>query len=115
MFILLAYTYIKGDGSMIITDSNFDQTVKDNALILIDFWADWCGPCKRMNPILEELSSDTGLLVGKLNVDENPEKTLEYSVQTIPTMVLFKDGNPAHVIVGAMPKHLLLKELAEWI
>jgi thioredoxin 1 len=100
---------------MIITDSSFDQVIKDNALILVDFWADWCGPCKRMNPILEELSSDTGLLVGKLNVDENPEKTLEYSVQTIPTMVLFKDGNPAHTIVGAMPKHLLLKELAEWI
>jgi thioredoxin 1 len=100
---------------MIITDSSFDQAIKDNALILVDFWADWCGPCKRMNPILEELSSDTGLLVGKLNVDENPEKTLEYSVQTIPTMVLFKDGNPAHTIVGAMPKHLLLKELAEWI
>jgi len=115
MFILLAYSYIKGDSSMIITDSSFDQAIKDNALILVDFWADWCGPCKRMNPILEELSSDTGLLVGKLNVDENPEKTLEYSVQTIPTMVLFKDGNPAHVIVGAMPKHLLLKELAEWI
>jgi thioredoxin 1 len=115
MFILLAYSYIKGDGSMIITDSSFDQVIKDNALILVDFWADWCGPCKRMNPILEELSSDTGLLVGKLNVDENPEKTLEYSVQTIPTMVLFKDGNPAHTIVGAMPKHLLLKELAEWI
>ena len=100
---------------MIITDSSFDQVIKDNALILVDFWADWCGPCKRMNPILEELSSDTGILVGKLNVDENPEKTLEYSVQTIPTMVLFKDGNPAHTIVGAMPKHLLLKELAEWI
>jgi len=115
MFILLAYSYIKGDGSMIITDSSFDQAIKDNALILVDFWADWCGPCKRMNPILEELSSDTGLLVGKLNVDENPEKTLEFSVQTIPTMVLFKDGNPAHRIVGAMPKHLLLKELAEWI
>jgi thioredoxin 1 len=100
---------------MIITDSTFDQTIKDNSLILVDFWADWCGPCKKMNPILEELSNETGLLVGKLNVDENPEKTLEYSVQTIPTMVLFKDGSPAHVMVGAMPKHLLLKELAEWI
>ena len=115
MFILLAYSYIKGDSSMIITDSSFDQAIKDNALILVDFWADWCGPCKRMNPILEELSSDTGLLVGKLNVDENPEKTLEYSVQTIPTMVLFKDGNPVHTIMGAMPKHKIVKELAQWI
>ena len=82
---------------------------------MVDFWADWCGPCKKMNPILEELSSETGLLIGKLNVDENPGKSQEYSVQSIPTMVLFKDGNPVHTLVGAMPKHRLLKELAEWI
>jgi len=100
---------------MLITDSNFQKVLDSNKLILIDFWADWCGPCKRMNPILEEVSSETGLLIGKLNVDENLEKTSEYAVQTIPTMVLFKDGNPVHTIVGAMPKHRLLKELAEWI
>jgi thioredoxin 1 len=115
MPILLAYPYVEGDGSMIITDSNFDQTIKDNPLILVDFWADWCGPCKKMNPILEELSTETRLLVGKLNVDENQIKTSEYSIQTIPTMVLFKDGNPVHTLVGAMPKHRLMKELAEWI
>jgi len=100
---------------MIITDDNFKQEVESNQLILVDFWAEWCGPCKKLTPILEELSSETGLLVAKLNVDENTEKTLEYSVQTIPTMVLFKDGNPVHTIMGAMPKHRLLKELAEWI
>ena len=100
---------------MIITDNTFDEIIKNNSLILVDFWADWCGPCKKMNPILEELSSETGLLVGKLNIDENQEKTRQYSVQSIPTMVLFKDGNPVHTLVGAMPKHRLLKELAEWI
>jgi len=100
---------------MKIIDLDFDQVIKDNSLVLVDFWAEWCGPCKKMNPILEELSSETGILVGKLNVDENPEKTLEYSVQTIPTMVLFKDGNPALTLTGAMPKHRLLKELASWI
>lgn len=100
---------------MIITDDTFGQAILENELILVDFWADWCGPCKKMNPILEELSSETGLLIGKLNVDENPGKSQEYSVQSIPTMVLFKDGNPVHTIVGAMPKHRLLKELAEWI
>ncbi len=100
---------------MIITDDTFGQAILENELILVDFWADWCGPCKKMNPILEELSSETGLLIGKLNVDENPKKSQEYSVQSIPTMVLFKDGNPVHTIVGAMPKHRLLKELAEWI
>lgn len=100
---------------MILTDDTFDQALKDNSTVLIDFWADWCGPCKKMNPILEEVSNETGLLIGKLNVDENIKKTNEYAVQTIPTMVLFKDGNPVHTIIGAMPKHKLLKELAEWI
>lgn len=100
---------------MIITDDTFGQAILENELILVDFWADWCGPCKKMNPILEELSSETGLLIGKLNVDENPGKSQEYSVQSIPTMVLFKDGNPVHTVVGAMPKHRLLKELAQWI
>jgi thioredoxin 1 len=100
---------------VIITDDTFGQAILENELILVDFWADWCCPCKKMNPILEELSSETGLLIGKLNVDENPGKSQEYSVQSIPTMVLFKDGNPVHTVVGAMPKHRLLKELAQWI
>jgi thioredoxin 1 len=102
-------------GIMKVTDETFDQVIKDNNLVLMDFWADWCGPCKKMEPILEDLSNETKILVGKLHVDENQVKPSEYSVQTIPTMVLFKDGNPVHTIVGAMPKHRLLKELAEWI
>lgn len=115
MFILLANPCFKGGGCMILTDESFNTLVISEKLILVDFWAPWCGPCIKMNPIIEELSSETGLLVGKLNVDENTVKTQEYSVQTIPTMVLFKDGNPVHRIVGAMPKHKLMKELAEWI
>jgi thioredoxin 1 len=99
----------------ILTDSNFDIEILQRPLVLVDFWADWCGPCKKMNPILEEVSSETGLFIGKLNVDENPKKSFEYSVSSIPTMVLFKDGNPVHTIMGAMPKHKLIKELAEWI
>lgn len=100
---------------MNITDNDFDDFIKNNSLVLVDFWADWCGPCKKIAPILEEVSSETGLLVGKLNVDENTKKSSEYGVSSIPTMVLFKDGNPVHQIVGAMPKHKLLQELAEWI
>jgi len=100
---------------MIVTDSNFQEALDQNNLILIDFWADWCGPCKKVSPILDEISNDRGLLVGKLNIDENPEKTLEYSIHSIPTMVLFKDGSPVHKVLGAKPKHLLLKELAEWL
>ena len=100
---------------MNITDNDFDDFIKNNSLVLVDFWADWCGPCKKIAPILEEVSSETGLLVGKLNVDENTKKSSEYGVSSIPTMVLFKDGSPVHQIVGAMPKHKLLQELAEWI
>ena len=100
---------------MIITDETFNTVVESNELILVDFWAEWCGPCKMVSPVLDDISKTTGLLVGKLNVDENPEKAQEYSVQSIPTMVLFKNGKPVHTVQGAKPKHLLLKELAEWL
>ena len=100
---------------MILTDQTFNQEVESNDIILVDFWADWCGPCKMLSPILDEISSEYSLLVGKLNVDENPEKAQEYSVQSIPTMVLFRNGKPVHTVLGAMPKHKLLKELAEWL
>ena len=100
---------------MIITDNSFNEVVSTNDLVLVDFWAEWCGPCKKLSPILDEISIDKGLLVGKLNVDENPQKMGEYSVHSIPTMVLFKSGQPVKTIVGAKPKHLLLKELSEWI
>jgi thioredoxin 1 len=100
---------------LIVTDNSFSEVVSTNDLVLVDFWAEWCGPCKKLSPILDEISSETGLLVGKLNVDENPSKMEEYSVHSIPTMVLFKSGQPVKTIVGAKPKHLLLKELSEWI
>jgi thioredoxin 1 len=100
---------------MLITDDSFDLVIQHNPLILIDFWAEWCGPCKMLSPILDEISNERVLLVGKLNVDENPAKTTEYSVSSIPTMVLFKSGQPVKTIIGAKPKHLLLKELEEWI
>lgn len=100
---------------MIVTDENFEQVIKDNSLILIDFWADWCGPCKMVAPVLDAISKDTGLLIGKLNVDENLQKPSEYGVSSIPTMVLFKDGNPVHTVVGAKPKHRLQVELAQWM
>jgi thioredoxin 1 len=100
---------------MITTDNNFDEVISSNDLVLVDFWADWCGPCKMLSPILDEIANERGILVGKLNVDENPAKMEEYSVHSIPTMVLFKSGQPVKTIIGAKPKHLLLKELEEWI
>ena len=100
---------------MIVTDESFDKVLESHNLVLIDFWAPWCGPCKKVSPILDEISNERGLWVGKLNVDENPIKSAEYSVTTIPYMVLFKSGKPIKTIIGAKPKHLILEELSEWI
>jgi thioredoxin 1 len=100
---------------MIVTDDTFENVIKENELVLIDFWADWCGPCKKVSPILDEISDETGLIIGKLNIDENLKKSVEYDVSSIPTMILFKNGNPVYNILGAKPKHVIMKELSEWI
>jgi len=99
---------------MIVTDKNFDEVIKSNGLVLIDFWAEWCGPCKMISPILDEISKEHGILVGKLNIDDNPLKPVEFSVSSIPTMVLFEDGVVIKTIIGAKPKHKMLEELSPW-
>ncbi len=100
---------------MIVTDESFSRVLDSHNLVLIDFWAPWCGPCLKVSPILDEISKERGLWVGKLNVDENPIKSAEYSVTSIPHMVLFKSGKPVKTINGAKPKHIMLEELSEWI
>ena len=100
---------------MIVTDKTLDEVIKSNPLVLVDFWAEWCGPCKKISPILEEISTEFNLPLAKLNVDDNPIKSKEFSVSSIPTMVLFENGVPIKTIIGAKPKHLLVKELQEWI
>jgi thioredoxin 1 len=99
---------------VILTDENFEQVIKSNGLVLVDFWAEWCGPCKKVSPILDEISKEHGILVGKLNIDENPIKPVEFSVSSIPTMVLFEDGVVIKTIIGARPKHKMLEELSPW-
>jgi len=100
---------------MNITDTTFEDTINSHKIVLVDFWAEWCGPCKKLSPILDEISSENNLWVAKLNVDENPVKTAEFSVTSIPTMVLFEGGKPVKTIIGAKPKHVLVKELSKWI
>jgi len=93
-----------------INDSNFDDEIKNSQLpILIDFWAEWCGPCKQIGPILEELgeAKKDKLKIFKLNVDENPQTPQKFGVRGIPTLMLFKDGKLIDTKVGSLPKNML--------
>jgi thioredoxin 1 len=100
---------------MILTDNNFEEMINSERVVLVDFWAEWCNPCKMVSPILDELNKEFQLPIAKLNVDENIEKTKEYGIGSIPTLILFVDGKPVNTIVGAKPKHILIKELQDWI
>ncbi|ADI13292.1 thioredoxin [Truepera radiovictrix] len=87
------------------TDSNFrDET--QTGLVLVDFWAPWCGPCRMVGPVIEELASDYAgkVKVGKLNVDDNQQTAMQFRVMSIPTVILFKDGEPVETMIGAQPK-----------
>ena len=97
-----------------VTDNAFAQEVLQSIPpVLVDFWADWCGPCKAIAPIVEELAREYEgrLKVMKLDVDENPRTASTYKVQSIPTLLVFKDGKPAERIVGAVPKHVIADTL----
>ena len=99
---------------MIVTDDNFETVINSHKTILIDFWAEWCRPCKMFSPILDEVSDETGIWVGKINVDENTIKPFEFNVTSIPTTILFRFGKPVKTIIGAKPKHTLMEEIKEW-
>ena len=97
-----------------VTDTNFQSEVLESEVpILVDFWAPWCGPCRVVHPILEEMSAERGddLKIVSLNVDDNQQTAAKYEVLSIPTMILFKDGEQAKRIVGAMPKGRIESEL----
>ena len=89
-----------------VTDKDFDEVVKKNPLTLIDFWAEWCGPCRALAPTIEELAQDHAgkVFVGKLNVDDNPETAERFQVYSIPTLLIMKDGCEVDRIVGCVPK-----------
>ena len=97
-----------------VTDNNFQAEVLESEQpVLVDFWAPWCGPCRVIAPTLEELAEERGekLRVVKLNVDENQMTSAQYDVMSIPTLLLFKNGQVAHQIIGALPKNRLVQEL----
>jgi thioredoxin 1 len=97
-----------------VTDNNFEAEVLENDKpVLVDFWAPWCGPCRVIAPSLEEIQSEQAdeLRIVKLNVDENQVTAARYQVLSIPTLILFKGGEPVHQIIGAMPKSRLVQEI----
>jgi thioredoxin 1 len=99
---------------VVVTDASFETEVeKSNGVVLVDFWATWCGPCKMIAPIVEQIASEHEgkLTVGKLDVDVNGQTALKYGVMSIPTLILFKNGQPVERIVGCQPKERLMTKI----
>ena len=96
-----------------LTDATFDSFINSEKPVLVDFWAEWCGPCKMIGPVVEELAADYEgrASVGKLNVDENPNVTAKYGVRSIPTLLVFKKGQIVDKQIGAVPKSVLSSKL----
>lgn len=101
-----------------VTDDTFDADVlRSGKTVVVDFWATWCGPCKMVAPVLDEIAGEhkDRLTVAKLDIDANPATARDYQVMSIPTMIVFQDGKPVKQIVGAKPKDALLSDLADYL
>ncbi len=106
------------DEILTLSDATFDETIAgSDTPVLVDFWAEWCGPCKMIAPTLAEIASEQKgkLAIGKLNVDDNPDTARRFDVMSIPTLLVFKDGQQVKRLVGAKGKGQLLQDLAEFI
>jgi thioredoxin 1 len=100
--------------AIVLTDANFDEVINSGKPVLVDFWAEWCGPCKMIGPVVEELAGDYEgkAVIAKLNVDENPQTTAKFGVRSIPTLLVFKGGQVVDKQIGAVPKSVLNQKIA---
>ena len=101
----------------IVTDASFaDDVLMSDKPVVVDFWAEWCGPCKMVAPILEEIAAENdGITIAKLNVDENPQTAASYGITSLPTMNIYQGGQVVKTIIGAKPKAALLADLAPYL
>jgi thioredoxin len=107
-----------GAMTVTVTEASFDEKVlQSDKLVLVDFWATWCGPCRMVAPVLEEIAAEypDTITIAKLDIDENPSLARDYQVLSVPTLILFKGGEPVRQIVGAKPKAALLNDLADYL
>jgi len=100
-----------------VTDTSFDKVIRENPLTMIDFWASWCGPCRALAPIIQELADEFAgkVFVGKLDVDENPSTAERFQVYSIPTVLIMKDGKEVDRIVGCVPKDYIVSALKKYL
>ena len=102
---------------LVISDENFNQIIDKNPIVVVDFWAEWCGPCRAMNPIIEELSLiyENKIVFAKLNVDKNPISPSKYGISSIPTFLIIKNGQVMNSIIGAITQELFEEKLNEYL
>ena len=102
---------------LVISDENFNQIIDENPIVVVDFWAEWCGPCRAMNPIIEELSLnyENKIVFAKLNVDKNPISPSKYGISSIPTFLIIKNGQVMNSVIGAITQELFEEKLNEYL
>jgi thioredoxin 1 len=98
-----------------INDQDFDKILTLHNILVVDFWATWCRPCKMFSPILEEIAKENSIWIAKIDIDQNPIQASKYNITSVPTTIIFEKGKEVKRILGAKPKHQMIEELKQWL